>query len=319
MTVGYVAMQTNLEIKAKGNVIKKATAGSDLVDKAGVVTSGDGLYADSYESNVYMYRGANPNNYVTFNGETWRIISANTSDNTIKIIKDTSIGIMPYDTSTNNRSEINNYCASSSGCNIWGGFNTLYDTNMNIISNLAREVDGTKYRLPSKDAEINIYLNNTYYNSLNITAQDMVIDGMYKVGVVKESTSQKIRTDIDQASAVKWKGKIGLIDITEFVRASTNNNCDGVYSYINGNCSTMLLQGAFWLLYNQWTLSPASSESSEEVYAIDTSVKVISSPSVYYVDEFFNQFPVYPVLYLSPEVQITGGMGTETEPYELTI
>ena len=125
MTVGYAAMQTNLEIKAKGNVIKKATAGSDLVDKAGVVTSGDGLYADSYESNVYTYRGANPNNYVTFNGETWRIISANTSDNTIKIIKDTSIGIMPYDTSTNNRSEINNYCASSSGCNILGGFNTL--------------------------------------------------------------------------------------------------------------------------------------------------------------------------------------------------
>lgn len=71
MTVGYAAMQTNLEIKAKGNVIKKATAGSDLVDKAGVVTSGDGLYADSYESNVYTYRGANPNNYVTFNGETW--------------------------------------------------------------------------------------------------------------------------------------------------------------------------------------------------------------------------------------------------------
>lgn len=48
MTVGYAAMQTNLEIKAKGNVIKKATLGSDLVDMAGVVNSGDGSENNAY-------------------------------------------------------------------------------------------------------------------------------------------------------------------------------------------------------------------------------------------------------------------------------
>ena len=69
MTAGYAAMQTNIEINAKGNVIKKANLGSDLVESAGTVTSGDGLYKDAYEDNVYTYRGSNPNNYVTFNGE----------------------------------------------------------------------------------------------------------------------------------------------------------------------------------------------------------------------------------------------------------
>ena len=35
----------------------------------------DGLYQDEYESGRYFYKGANPNNYITFNNETWRILS----------------------------------------------------------------------------------------------------------------------------------------------------------------------------------------------------------------------------------------------------
>ena len=109
MSAGYAAMQTNLNIKAKGNVVEKTSLGSDLVDKAGIVTSGDGLYADSYEENVYTYRGSNPNNYVTFNGETWRIISANTSDNTIKIIRSSVLSDREYD-NDNGRYSSSGYC-----------------------------------------------------------------------------------------------------------------------------------------------------------------------------------------------------------------
>ena len=38
-------------------------------------------------------------------------------------------------------------------------------------------------------------------------------------------------TDMDQVSAAKWKGKVALIDATEYVRASTNNSCTGAYAY----------------------------------------------------------------------------------------
>ena len=38
MTIGYAAMQTNLEIKAKGNVIKKSTGGEALLEMVDVVT-----------------------------------------------------------------------------------------------------------------------------------------------------------------------------------------------------------------------------------------------------------------------------------------
>ena len=47
--------------------------GKDVI----VVDKGDGLYADEYEEGKYTYKGANPNNYVTFNNEKagWRIVS----------------------------------------------------------------------------------------------------------------------------------------------------------------------------------------------------------------------------------------------------
>ncbi len=43
-----------------------------------IVSSGDGLYEDSYESGRLIYRGQNPNNYIEFNGELWRIIAKET-------------------------------------------------------------------------------------------------------------------------------------------------------------------------------------------------------------------------------------------------
>ena len=59
----------------------------DLKDLA--VTEGDGLYVDEYEDGKYTYKGANPNNYITFNNETWRIISVD-SNGLIKIMRNKS-------------------------------------------------------------------------------------------------------------------------------------------------------------------------------------------------------------------------------------
>ncbi len=88
---------------------EQATGGSvpeeNTVDMGGqeisVVTEGDGLYADTYEEGRYIYKGANPNNYITFSGETWRIISVE-SDNTIKIMRNESIGDMAWDETDSN-------------------------------------------------------------------------------------------------------------------------------------------------------------------------------------------------------------------------
>ena len=95
MGVGYAAFQTNLSITAKGNIKGKKAA--EML-KENIVDSGDGLYKDIYEDEKYTYKGANPNNYITFNNELWRILSVE-KDNSIKIIKDEYIGTIAWNTS----------------------------------------------------------------------------------------------------------------------------------------------------------------------------------------------------------------------------
>ena len=74
---------------ATSAAIKGGLSTDDL--KNIVVNEGDGLYKDEYEDGKYTYKGADPNNYITFNNEIWRIISIG-ADNTIKIMQNESIG-----------------------------------------------------------------------------------------------------------------------------------------------------------------------------------------------------------------------------------
>ena len=229
MTAGYAAMQTNLGINAKGNVVKKGMSSEEFIDSIPKVTEGDGLYKDSYEDNVYTYRGANPNNYVTFNGEQWRIISVNTADNTIKIMRNAVLSDRAFDTSSNGRYNSSQYCNYSNGCNIYGSTSTLYDTNLSPITTLGRTYNGTKYQLPSKESEMSTYLNGTYYNGLN--------------------------------------EKVALIDATEYVRASTYSSCTSVYQGYQSSApcknSNWMFNSDIW-----WTLSPYSDSDSYAVWYV---------------------------------------------------
>ena len=310
MTVGYAAMSTNLEINAKGNVIKKDTLGEDLIESAGVVSSGDGLYKDGYEENVYTYRGSNPNNYVTFNNELWRIISVNTADNTMKILKEEPLENRAFDTSSNGRYD-GQYCNDSGGCNIYGSTSTLYDINLSPITTLAREVGKTAYNLPIKEASLNTYLNETYYNSLNDIAKEMIVVGIYKVGIL-EYNSPDMTTDINRVNSVKWKGKVALIDITEYVRASTYSSCENIHSLWPQNtpCGN---QNYMFSNFAWWTISPYSHLYSNRIWYIDNKGIFYGSYETDY------DYGVRPVVTLSPEVKITSGDGTQNNSYQLSL
>ena len=86
---------------------------TDIPDIGGqnpeIVIEGDGLYEDEYEEGRYIYKGANPNNYITFSGETWRIISIE-PDDTIKIIYNKLLLRYPWGNKNDwNNSTIKNY------------------------------------------------------------------------------------------------------------------------------------------------------------------------------------------------------------------
>ena len=99
-TNSTITVTLNYE-QATGGIVPGEDSTSIGGQEVEIVSTGDGLYIDSYEEGKYIYKGANPNNYIIFNNELWRIISIE-NDNSIKIIKNESIGTMQWDSSNDN-------------------------------------------------------------------------------------------------------------------------------------------------------------------------------------------------------------------------
>ena len=119
-----------------------------------IVDSGDGLYEDEYEAGRYVYKGANPNNYIEFdNGEIWRIISKE-ADGTYKILKNEVLSNQAWDSTESNNwarpaylntylnGEYYNGLDSSIKDNIvshtWGIGSVTYD-NDDLVAQIASE------------------------------------------------------------------------------------------------------------------------------------------------------------------------------------
>lgn len=139
--VGYAAFSTTLTLKAKGNIKCSGTIAKDLLLKE-VVINGDGLYKDEYEQGRYFYRGTNPNNYITFNNETWRIISLEETGE-IKIIKNESVGKMEWADNTpwDLPIEINTYLNSTYLNSITTNFDKIisHDFKIGTISDFMND------------------------------------------------------------------------------------------------------------------------------------------------------------------------------------
>ena len=239
--------------------------GKDVI----IVDKGDGLYKDEYEEGKYTYKGANPNNYVTFNNEKagWRIISIN-SDGTIKIMK---------------------------------------DGNINTSNNLAWDTsDSNNWNRP---ASLNTYLNRDYYNSLTSTAQSQIVEGTYYVGGVT-SGNNDMQDQIRDEKAVTSKVKVVLPTLSEYIRAGSNKSCK-TFSTYQSNYRTC--KNSDWMYINDewWTLSPRSG-NSYGVFGVNSYGSMDSYSAL------LTNTAVRPAITLSSKVQITGGMGTVSDPYILS-
>lgn len=326
MTAGYAAFQTNLNITAKGNILSKGISPDNL--KQNVVTSGPGLYKDDIEKDKYIYKGENPDNYIKLDNDLWRIISIE-PDNTLKIIKQDSIGDFVYDpgyetniTGITNANSIEgtrwstnstDYCYYNGslttyyGCKVWGSKNTMLDSNGNNITKMPKEIwNSTTYELPEKEAYINTYLNNTYYASLSEITKSKISNHSFNVGLLAYTSGQTLTTDITQEKSYTWKGKVGLANATDYVRASTDSSCTNSYTGTqspypckNGN---FMFNSADW-----WTISDRSYSTSDHAWAI------LNTGSLY-SNRVLTSSGIRPTVFLTSDI-ILSGEGTIDSPY----
>lgn len=299
LCVGYAAFSTQLSLRAKGNIKKFPITGESL--KKLVVTSGDGLYKDEYEEGRYIYKGANPNNYIEFNNEMWRILSVE-SDGSLKIIRNDLLDNVAYDT--------------SDGCSV-AYLHEKDSKDKNYVDNIiflapSPSVGGCVYW--DNPATLNAYLNGEYFDLL--IDKDKIVNHDWFIGPEKNSNDLN-STIIGEKSRI-WNGKIGLINQTEYIR--TNSNVEQCGSVNKNNQNEEICKTTNWLFIADsayWTLTLSVYNQFGYVSIIDDgniSFNVVLSTST----EFENT-KIYsrPTLYLTPDTTLSG-TGTESEPFTIT-
>lgn len=284
----------------------------DIIDD--VVTSGDGLYEDSYENGRYVYKGNNPNNYIEFNGELWRIIAKET-DGTYKIIRDQLSENRAFDEENYRTTANNTFCDSSySGCNVYGKVNGIF-----------RLMSGQKMGTVTEDSSLSKYLNETYYNTLTSDAKNQVQTHAFNIGVVLVygggNQNNSIYSDLNGEKAFQWTGNIGLPNVTDILRANSDSRCNSagaasgtleqnlcISNYLVNNMSEI----SFWTMNGYSTQTYATSGAVWIPYRSGNRISFsVQAPSY--------SGGVRPVLFLKSTIKITGGNGSQSSPYMIEV
>ena len=184
------------------------------------VESGDGLYADEYEPGRYIYRGQDPDNYITFNNETWRIVAKET-DGTYKIIRNDVLSFRAFDERNHRSTGNNSYCTNPRyGCGVYAA-----------VSGTFSSPSGSQSGTVTEDSSIKIYLNEDYYtNNINETAKGQMTSHSFNIGAVEYlnlsgASADSIEKNIAGEEMYTWTGNVGLANVSDILRASTNPLC----------------------------------------------------------------------------------------------
>ena len=313
---------------------------SDYIKSLAMYNSYD-LTIDEAGGNI-RYIGVNPNNYVSIDGELWRIIGVmkNIDDGTgkksdrVKLIRNESIGLYSWDSSD---SSVN----SGWGINEWSQADIMKLLNPGYES---ESVGGSLY-WDSKSG-------NCYYGQNNQTVacdfsdsgmsdvlKNLIGDAIWSLGstgwaydsgynsyyykIERGNINGKECTMGDKCNDtiirnLTWVGKVGLFYLSDYGYAMY----DG--SFINrANClNRPLLQWSNsnavncvsnnWLrdsISSQWSLTPARDYSDATHSWYVSANGFVNVPDAAWVNG------VKPVVYLKPTVKIVSGIGTKENPF----
>lgn len=303
--------------------------------------------------NNLRYVGSDPDNYVYFNCNTnnpnemneetcevWRIIGIMTdiedddgvTENRIAIIRNDSIGMYSWDTSSNTVND-------GSGINQWGasgtyeGADLMRELNTDYLGNITVGTDGKWY---------SNYLNNKNNPmpsiQLNSNAQQMIetvkwytgaSDGNDKIYAkdlyANERNSTKTGKKCLSGSTCNdnvnrtgnWVGKVGLMYYSDLMYAIVQNNKSYCFNIAldefktSEKKETCLNQSWIFNDLDEWTLSI--------VYLMGDAYGVVSVDPSYGIrtNVAAEPFNVRPVVYLKQNVMIAGGNGTDGSSYKL--
>ena len=287
-TVSFKTKETN---PSKGSAI-------DYI--VNLSSSSEEIVNDGTEDNNIRYIGSNPNNYVLFNNELWRIIGVmnNIEDSNgnkgsyVKIIRNESIGSYSWDNKNTN------------------GINSWPNSSLRAVISYGPYTKRTSGRCPSGQNGATTVCNFSE-TGLTSEALDMLIRVNWPYGrrVGSNGTASSFYTSESQSTTQEIVGLMSPSDYGYAVGGSVRATCLNTYlSNYNSNCVNNN-----WLYIKslaQWTIV-AVSEESDTAFYVSTSGTIGSN---WYV---FNRMAVRPVVFLKPEIIIESGTGTSLDPFIL--
>ena len=258
--------------------------------------------------NGYRYEGKNPNNYVWFNNELWRIIGVfdenshgQGGQNLVKIIRNESIGGLVWDNDTTESSYGKNDWTTSDLKNLLNG---AYLNSENGTGGEYCYGDSTTVGANCDYTETGI--NDTYRPMIeNVT---WYLGGYSSTSATVESFYVYERGDtVYSERPTSTTGYIGLMYPSDYgysVLASSCARTTNLDSYSNSTCA-----GQSWM-YGQggeWTIT-SSSWNSNNVFLV-LNLGRLNNLYAYY------GYVARPVLYLDSSVYVIDGNGSQSDPY----
>lgn len=327
---------TNSAVKTIKNIALKTgnPASRDVIEANSVSQSCINTLAyDGTIDNNLRYVGSNPCNYISFNGELWRIIGVmnNIDDGTgtlntrLKIVRNESLGNYSWDTSDTN---IN----GGWGVNDWSTSDLMRELNEDYLNVSLNEnkywYNGTK-NLKTEIFDYTKVLNNTAQSLMGnakwylggATLDELRIEGFGKASNFYEyerttkvwgSIPGQTCNDSSCPRSTTWIGKVALIYPSDFgyaIGKNLRNECldKNMYDFDTNGCNS-----DNWLKSNNesnWTITTRSDVSDR---ALDINILCYLGTLL-----VTGNRSVLPTVYLNPNVLITGGDGSPENPYTL--
>ena len=276
---------------------------------------------DGTADNNLRYIGADPNNYISFNDELWRIIGVmnNIDDGTgkketrLKIIRSESIGNYSWD----NKASGTGSSTSSYGSNDWS------DSALQIVLNEGAYWNRTRGDCPIGREGLTQICDFTT-RGLTEEAKGMISDAKWNLGgsstfddVTASMFYERERgTTVYSKRPTEWTGKIGLMYPSDYGYATSGGSGTDRNTCLNtalfnwresSDCSAN-----DWL-YNSSNYKGTLTHYTSYSYAM---FDVSDIPGYNYA---YNTVDIFPTLYLSSSVKISGGEGSEGNPYTLSL
>ena len=270
-TTGGTASDYLIDNVVSEDINTSPTNGLFGIDNQGELTTSD-------SPREYRYIGADPDNYIQFNNELWRIIGI--FDGQLKIIRSESLGNMAWD-----RNSFNDWSKSS------------------LQTYLNNDYYGTI------DPEDQTKIDSTYVWKLGGSSSwDNVTTQMFY--------ERERGTDVYEGRPTEWTGSIGLIYPSDYGFAtsggSTTNRSSCLAKELYNWNSVEDCYTNSWLYDSsniQWTLAPDAS------FSIGVFL-VVGDGSVSIYNASFSS-AVRPAVYLLSNVEIVSGNGTSSSPFIL--